>query len=73
MNLSFFLSAVCGLIVIGACGMGISDAEGKGTTVDTDPDAGSKQVLADTFRNLVRYALLKTKQDAVKLGVTPGS
>lgn len=53
--------------------MGISDAEGRGTTSDAETDAGNKQVLVDTFRNLVRYALLKTKRDAVKLGVIPDS
>jgi hypothetical protein len=30
-------------------------------------------VLVDTFRNLVRYALLKTNRDVEKLGVTPGN
>jgi len=40
---------------------------------DADPDIGNKQVLVDTFRDLVRYALLKTHRDVVKLGVTPGS
>jgi hypothetical protein len=40
---------------------------------DADPDIGNKQVLVDTFRNLVRYALLKTHRDVVKLGVTPSS
>lgn len=73
MNLSILLSAVCGFIVLGACSMGISDAKGRGTTSDAETDAGNKQVLVDTFRNLVRYALLKTKRDAVKLGVTPDS
>jgi hypothetical protein len=69
MNLSFFLFVGCGLILFGACGAGISDAEGKGTQ-PADPDVGNKQVLADTFRNLVRYALLKTNRDVAKLGVT---
>ena len=53
--------------------MGISDAEGKGTQSDDDLDAGNKQVLVDTFRNLVRYALLKTNRDVAKLGVTPSN
>jgi hypothetical protein len=35
-----------------------------------DLGASNKQVLADTFRNLVRYALLKTRRDANLLGVT---
>ncbi len=38
-----------------------------------DRDMGNKQVLADTFRNLVRYALLTTRRDVAKFGVTPGS
>jgi hypothetical protein len=33
-------------------------------------DAGNKQVLVDTFRNLVRYALLKTNREVGKFGVT---
>jgi hypothetical protein len=43
------------------------------TMTNTDVDARNEQVLADTFRNLVRYALLKTNCDLVRLGVTPGS
>jgi len=39
--------------------------------MSTNADADNKQVLVDTFRNLVRYALLKTNRDLVKLGVTP--
>jgi hypothetical protein len=53
--------------------MNISDAGGRGTTSDAETDAASKQVLVDTFRNLVRYALLKTKRDGVTLGVAPES
>ncbi len=64
MNLSFFL--------FGACGTGISDAEGKGTQ-PADPVVSNKQVLVDTFRNLVRYALLKTNRDVARLGVTPSN
>jgi len=71
MNLSFFLFAACGFILFGALGTGISDAEGKGTTQsDADLDVGNRQVLVDTFRNLVRYVLLKTNRDVAKLGVT---
>ncbi len=73
MNVSFFLFVARGLILFGACGMGVSGAEGKGTQPDADPDVGNKQVLADTFRDLVRYAMLKTYRDAVKFGVTPGN
>ena len=73
MNLSFFLFAACGFILFGACGIFIPDAEGKGTQSDADLDVGSKQVLVDTFRNLVRYALLKTNRDVAKLGVTPNN
>jgi hypothetical protein len=40
---------------------------------ESDPDVRSKQALVDTFRNLVRYALLKTKRDVVRFGVTPGN
>ena len=40
---------------------------------DGNLDVGNKQVLVDTFRNLVRYALLKLKRDVVKLGVTSSS
>jgi hypothetical protein len=72
MNLSFFLFVGCGLILFGARGAGISDAEGKGTQ-PADPVVSNKQVLVDTFRNLVRYALLKTDRDVEKLGVTPGN
>lgn len=43
------------------------------TNADAGLDLGNKQVLADTFRNLVRYALLTTNRDVVKLGVTPSS
>ena len=42
------------------------------TMANADVDARNKQVLVDTFRDLVRYALLKTNRDFVKLGVTPG-
>ncbi len=58
MNLSFFLFAACGFILFGA-----------GANLDVD----NKQVLVDTFRNLVRYALLKTNRDVAKLGVTPSN
>src|SRR5512139_2460336 len=61
MNLSFFLFAACGLILFGAY---------NETQSDADLDVDNKQVLADTFRNLVRYVLLKTKRDVEKLGVT---
>jgi hypothetical protein len=73
MNLSFFLFMACGFILFGACSIVISDAEGKGTQSDADLDVGNKQVLVDTFRNLVRYALLKTNRDVAKLGVTPSN
>ena len=42
-------------------------------STNADLDVGNKQVLADTLRNLVRYALLKTRRDVVILGVTPSS
>ncbi len=42
-------------------------------TADADRDLGNKQVLVDSFRNLVRYALLKAHRDVEKLGVTPSS
>ncbi len=73
MNLSLFLFVGCGLILFGARGAGISDAEGKGTQPKADPVVSNKQVLADTFRNLVRYALLKTNRDVMKLGVMPSN
>jgi hypothetical protein len=60
MNLSFFLFAACGLILFGAC---------EATRSDADSDS-NKQVLVDTFRDLVRYALLKADRDVAKLGVT---
>ena len=41
------------------------------TGENRDAEAGSKQVLVDTFRNLVRYALLTTHRDVQKFGVTP--
>jgi hypothetical protein len=44
--------------------------ESRGTKSDNALDAGNKQVLLDTFRNLVRYALLKTNREVGKLGVT---
>ncbi len=62
MNLSFFLFVGCGLILFGAC-----------SKSDADLDVKNKQVLADTFRDLVRYAMLKTYRDVVKFGVTPGN
>ncbi len=43
----------------------------KGAQADPETEVGNKQVLADVFRNLARYALLKTKRDVVRLGVTP--
>jgi hypothetical protein len=73
MNLSFFLFVACGLILFGACGIGLGDAEGKGTQPDADLVVSNKQVLVDTFRNLVRYAMLKTNRDVTKFGVTPGN
>ena len=64
MNLSYFLFVACGFILFGACSNVITGAEGKGTIQsDGDLDVGNKQVLVDTFRNLVRYALLKTNRD----------
>jgi hypothetical protein len=71
MNLSLFLLVAYGFIVLGACSMSISDTQAKVTKSDADLDAGNKQVLVDTCCNLVRYALLKTNRDVVKLGVTP--
>ncbi len=68
-NLSFLLFAACGFILSGAREAGGSDAGGKGTQ-PPDPEVGSKQVLVDTFRNLVRYAMLKTCRDVTKFGVT---
>jgi hypothetical protein len=70
MNLSLFLLAACGFIVLGSCSMAISDTQTKMTKSAADPGTGNKQVLIDTFRNLVRYALFKTNRDVVKLGVT---
>ncbi len=37
---------------------------------DSTWTSNNKQVLVDTFQNLVRYALLKTHRDPAKLGVT---
>ncbi len=71
MDSSFFLFIACGLILFGVCGTGISDPKGKADQPDPITDASNKQVLADVFRNLVRYALLKTKRDVTKFGVTP--
>jgi hypothetical protein len=72
MNLNLFLFATRGLILFGTCSIFIWGAEGKGKTQsDADPEVGNKLVLADTFRNLVRYALLKTYRDVTKFGVTP--
>jgi hypothetical protein len=61
MNLSFFLFAACGLLLFGACGS------------DADLVASNKQVLVDSFRDLVRYAMLKTNRDLTKFGVTPSN
>jgi len=44
---------------------------GKRTQSDAYPDSNNKQTLADTFRDLVRYAMLKIHRDVVKFGVTP--
>jgi len=60
-----------GIILFGACG--ILDAEGKETQPAADPVVNNKQVLVDTFRDLVRYAMLKTHRDVTKFGVTPNS
>ena len=38
MNLGILLFAICGVIVLGSCSMGISDAEGRGTTSDAETD-----------------------------------
>ncbi len=70
MNLTFLLFVACGFILFGVCATGISDVEGKGTP-SADSDVGNKQVLVDTFRNLVRYVMLKTNRDTAKFGVTP--
>jgi hypothetical protein len=43
------------------------------TNADADLDIGNKQILVDTFRNLVCYALLKIRRDVAKFGVTPGN
>jgi hypothetical protein len=72
MKLSIFLFVGCGLILFGTCGIVISDVKGKGIQ-SADPAVSNKQVLVDTFRNLVRYALLKTNRDVAKLGVTPSN
>jgi hypothetical protein len=69
-NSGFFLFVACGVILLGICRIDISDAEGRGTKFDNALDAGNKQVLLDTFRNLVRHALLKTNREVGKLGVT---
>ncbi len=61
MNLSFFLFAACGLLLFGAC------------SSDADLVASNKQVLVNSFRDLVRYAMLKTYRDLAKFGVTPGN
>ncbi len=60
MNLSIFLFLACGLIMFGSCGKS-----------NADLDHGNKQVLADSFRDLVRYVMLKTFRDVEKFGVTP--
>ncbi len=70
MNFSFFLFVGCGVVLFGASGTGASDADGKGTQ-PADPATNNKQVLVDTFRDLVRYAMLKTYRDVVKFGLTP--
>ncbi len=62
MNLSFFLLVAFGLALFGVS-----------SKPDTDADANNKQVLADTFRDLVRYAMLKTHRDVTKFGVSPGN
>ncbi len=43
------------------------------TNADADLETGNKQVLADAFRNLVRYALRKTRRDVAQFGATPGN
>ncbi len=74
MNLSFFLFATWGFILFGTCSIFISDAEGKGKTQsDAEPEVGNKQVLVDSFRDLVRYVMLKTHRDVTKFGVTEGN
>ena len=73
MNLSFLSFVGCGLIFFGACRTEIAGGEDKGPQPSADLDVGNKQVLVDTFRNLVRYALLKTHRDVMKFGTTPGN
>ncbi len=74
MNLNVFLFGACGFILLGACSNVISSAQGKGATQsDADPDVGNRQVLVDTFRHLVRYAILETHRDVARLGVTPSN
>jgi hypothetical protein len=73
MNLSFLSFVGCGLIFFGACRTEIAGGEDKGPQRGADLDVGNKQVLVDTFRNLVRYALLKTHRDVMKFGATPGN
>jgi hypothetical protein len=52
--------------------LGASTGE-SGNRADTGLDTDNEQVLADTFRNLVRYALLKTRRNVTELGITPAS
>jgi len=70
MSLRFFCFAACRFILFGVCSFVISDAEGNGSPSDAALNVDNKHVLVDTFRNLVRYALLKTNRDVSKLGVT---
>ena len=70
MGLNFLFFVTYGVILFGAYGVSISEAEEKGTQPAADSNVSNEQVLVDTFRNLVRYALLKTNRDVENLGVT---
>jgi hypothetical protein len=57
-DFGILVSALCGFVALGVGGVDL-------------PEPGNKQVLVDTFRNLVRYALRKTGRNASTFGVTP--
>ena len=69
MNCSLWTA--CGIMILGTVGCFSGSSGDNNDHADASREHSNKQVLADTFRHLVRYALLKTNRDPAGLGVTP--
>ncbi len=59
------------VLMLAVLGVGSYLVRMMSTEAAADRELRNKQVLAGSFRDLVRYALLKTNRDAVRFGVTP--